>query len=107
MMPMPGQGAPQPQGQAPQIDMEQLLQMIMQLLTQSPEQPAGNVPSGLPPTGAPASAMQLSPEMQQMAQLNQMAQMLQMQQSGQQSQNAVQGGAGAMFGGMGGRPRGS
>lgn len=89
------------------MDLNALLDMIMQMLTQSPDQPAGNVPSGLPPTGIPSSTMQMSPEMQQMAQLHQMAQMLQMQQSGQQSQNAVQGGAGAPFGGMGGRPRGS
>ena len=108
---MPANGQPYPpQGAAPQgggIDINQLLQMLMQILTQPPDQPAGNVPSGLPPTGVPASTMQMSPEMQQMAQLNQMAQMLQMQQSGQQSMNAVQGGAGGMFGGMGGRPPGS
>ena len=89
------------------MDPNQLLEMLMQLLTQSPEQPAGEIPAGIPATGSPQAAKTMSPEDQMMAQLAQMAQQVQMQQSSQQMQNGVQGGAGAMFGGMGGRPRGS
>lgn len=89
------------------MDPEQLLQMLMQLLTQSPQIPAGNVPEGLPPQGVPHAAQELSEEQRMMAMLNQMAQQIQMQQSAQQMQNGAQGGLGAMFGSMGGRPPGS
>jgi hypothetical protein len=89
------------------MDINQLLELLMQLLTQSPNAPAGDVPPGLPATGSPESARHVSPEQQMMSQLAQMAQQIQMQQSGQQMQNGAQGGLGAMYGSMGGRPRGS
>jgi len=89
------------------VDADQLLQMLLQLLTQMPQVPAGNVPDGLPPTGSPLAARELSEEQRMMAMLNQLAQQIQMQQSAQQMQNGSQGGLGAMFGQMGGRPPGS
>lgn len=112
MIPQPGQpqgGAPQPQQQqgGGGIDLNQIMEMIMGLLTQPPNQPAGNVPTGLPASGAPQMAKQMSPEDQQKAMLLQLVQQVQNQASGQQMQNGVQGQAGAMFGQMGGRPRGS
>jgi hypothetical protein len=89
------------------MDPEQLLQLLMQLLTQSPDLPAGEVPSGLPPAGVPSSMREMSEEHQMLAMLNQFAQQILMQQSGQQMQNGVQGAAGGMYGSMGGRPPGS
>lgn len=89
------------------MDPNQILQLLMQLLTEPPDQPAGDVPSGIPPTGSPMSARHLSEEDEMMAQLNMLAQGLLQQQSAQQMQNGAQGGQGGMFGGMGGRPPGS
>lgn len=100
MMPQPGAGGGG-------LDIGALLQLLMQILSQPGNAPAGEVANGIPGSAPPPAAMSPSPEQQQMAQIHQMAQMLQMQQSGQQSQNAVQGGAGAPFGAMGGRPPGS
>lgn len=94
-----------PPGQTPGI--EQLLQLVMQILTTPPDVPAGEVPSGLPPSGVPGAARNPSEEEQVMSLLMSLLQTTGMGQSGQQMMNGAQGGAGAPFGAMGGRPVGS
>ena len=89
------------------MDPNMIMELLLQLLTQPPEEPAGGTPHGLPASGIPASLMEGSPEEAQMGMMLQLLQGLQMQQSAQQSMNGAQGGMGAMFGGMGGRPPGS
>lgn len=88
------------------MGIEELIAMIMQLLTTPPEQPGGELAGGGQPMGPPAFADTPDP---QGAQLMQMLQMLQMaqSQSPQQGMNAVAGQQGGMSGFMGGRPVGS
>lgn len=90
----------------PGIDPNTLLQLLMQLLTQSPSQPAGDIAGGTTPIGPPAFAKTPDP---QAAALTQLLQNLQMQQAAnpQQAMNAAAGVQGGPFGQMGGRPPGS
>lgn len=88
------------------IDLDGLIQMIMQMLTTAPEQPAGDMAGGGVPIGPPAFADTPDSQGAQLMQLLQMIQMAQ-SQSPQQSMNAVQGQQGAMGGFLGGRPTGS
>lgn len=102
---MPIPGVPQSYNLPP--EMQQMLELVMQFLTTPPDQPAGDVATGLPPSSTPPAVKNQTPEDQMTNMLLQLVQNAQMQQSGQQMTNAVQGGAGAPFGAMGGRPRGS
>ena len=108
MNPMMGgqapQGQPQMQGGQGQMDPNQMMEMLMQLLTQSPPAPAGNAPRSLPPSALPADIRNSDPLAAIMPMLQQMLAGSGMMQSGQQMQNGAQGGMGAMFGGQGGRP---
>lgn len=90
----------------PEVNIDSLIQMIMQMLTTPPEQPAGELAGGTTPMGPPAFAQTPDPQGAQLMQLLQMLQMAQ-SQSPQQAQNAVQGQQGAIFGAQGGRPVGS
>lgn len=89
------------------MDLNQLIQLLMQILQQSPNLPAGDTPDSLPPTAAPPQTRVRSENDQMMSQLMGLIQQLQMGQSGQQSMNASAGVAGGPYGAMGGRPRGS
>ncbi len=88
------------------LDINAIIQMLMEILTMAPEQPAGDIAGGTAPMGPPGFANTPDP---QAAGLMQMLQMLQMQQSQspQQGMNAVNGQMGAMGGFLGGRPPGS
>ena len=92
----------------PQIDPQQLIDMLMQLLTQAPNQPVGDLAGGTVPQGPPAGADTPDP---MMAQLYQLLQGLQAQnaasQGPQQAMNASSGVQGGMYGAQGGRPPGS
>lgn len=90
----------------PQLDPNQLLQLLLQLLTQPPQEPVAEIAGGPQLMGPPAFAKTPDP---MTAQLTQLLQTLQMQQasSPQQAMNAVAGQQGAMYGHMGGRPVGS
>ena len=90
----------------PDVDIDALIQMIMQMLTTAPQQPEGALAGGDTPMGPPAFAQTQDPQGAQLMQLLQMLQMSQ-SQSPQQAQNAVQGQQGAIFGFQGGRPVGS
>ena len=94
-----------PPGQGQGI--EQLLQLVMQILTTPPDVPAGEVPNGLPSSGIPGMARNPSEEDQVMSMLMSLLQTTGMGQSGQQMMNGAQGAAGGPFGAMGGRPPGS
>ena len=89
----------------PQIDPQQLMQMIMGILTQTPEEPTGNLAGGTTPMGPPSFAKTPDPMEAMLMMLMQMVQQPQAM-SQQQSMNAVSGQQGAAFGGMGGRPLG-
>ena len=101
----PGGGPPQPDGM--EMAMMELMQLLTQVMQEPQGGPIGDVPRGLPASGVPADIQSHDP----LASLLEMALDRQrqnsMQQSGQQMMNGSQGGMGAMFGGMGGRPPGS
>lgn len=98
----PNTPAPQ-NGVGPQMPPE-IMEMLMQILTAMPQAPAGDMPMGMPQAAVPGMAQGPSqPE-------NEIGMMLQMLQQGQPQAQAMTGPAGfqgGMFGGMGGRPRGS
>ena len=104
MNPQMGGQAPQGQGQM-QMD-PQMMQMLMDLLTQSPEAPPGNAPRSMPPSAIPADIRNSDPLAAIMPMLQQILAGTGMMQGGQQMQNGAQGGQGAMFGAQGGRPPG-
>jgi hypothetical protein len=89
------------------MDPNTIIELLMQLLTQSPNEPAGNTPHGLPAAGVPADVLTGNPEHDQLAMMLQLLQQIQMQQSAQQAMNGAHGALGGMFGSLGGRPRGS
>lgn len=88
------------------MDVEALMQLLAQLMTTPPEQPAGEIAGGGRPVGPPAFAETPDPMGAQLMQLMQMLQMAQAQ-SPQQGMNAMAGQAGGMSGFLGGRPVGS
>jgi len=102
MNPQMGQGQPQQGG----MDPNQIMQMLMELLTQSPNAPAGDAPRSMPPATIPADILNSDPLAALMPLLQQMMGNMSTMQSGQQMQNGAQGGQGAMFGAQGGRPPG-
>lgn len=83
----------------------ELVQMLMQLLTQPPEQPSGGLPTGGVPSHSPPMAAQGPTEEEEV--LNMFMQLMQQQAPQQGMQQGMQGFQGGMFGGMGGRPPGS
>lgn len=89
-------------------EMLHLLQILMEVMSQPPPgQIEGEVPRGLPAAGVPHEIMAHDPlEEILMAAVEQVQQQSNFG-SGQQMLNGAQGGMGAMFGSMGGRPRGS
>jgi hypothetical protein len=103
MNPMMGQGQPQQGG----MDPNQLMQMLMGLLTQAPQgMQAGNSPRTMPPATVPADILNSDPIAALMPMLQQLLAQSGMMQGGQQMQNGQMGTQGGQFGGMGGRPPG-
>lgn len=88
------------------MDINQLIQLITEALTASPQQPNGELAGGGRPMGPPAGTDTPDPMAAQLMQMLQMLQLAQ-QHSPQQGMNALQGQQGAMYGAMGGRPVGS
>lgn len=87
------------------MDPNQLMQMMMEVMQAPPEgQVPGSVPDRYAPSAVPADILNSDPMEQLMPMLMQILQMVQGGGSGQQMANGAQGGQGAMFGGMGGRP---
>ncbi len=104
-----GQGnlaQPGPQDPMNQQLPPEIMEMLMMLLTQAPEQAVGGVPQNMPTMSAPGMAQGLTQQEQEIGSILQMLQQGQMQQGGQQMMNGAQGGMGAMYGAMGGRPPG-
>lgn len=97
----PNTPAPQ-NGVGPQMPPD-IMEMLMQILTSMPQQPAGDMPMG---AGNSVPSMAQGPSQPE----TEIAAMLQMLQQGQPQAQAMTGPAGfqgGMFGGMGGRPPGS
>jgi len=89
-------------------EMLQLLEVLMQIMSEAPPgQIPGEVPRGLPAAGVPQQVMDHDPLEEILMAAVQRVQQQNDFGSGQQLLNGAQGGQGAMFGGMGGRPRGS
>lgn len=92
--------------QMPGGDPNQMIQMLMDLLTKSPDAPAGDVPRSMPPSVVPADVLNGDPLAAIMPLLQQILGGQGMMQGGQQMQNGPMGVQGGAFGGMGGRPTG-
>ena len=92
--------------QQPGMDPNQMIQMLMELLTQSPDAPPGDVPRSMPPATIPSDILNSDPLAQIMPLLQQILGGQGMMQGGQQMQNGPMGVQGGAFGGMGGRPTG-
>jgi hypothetical protein len=93
----------QAQQQMPQLPPE-LVQLLRSLLTQMPDQPAGNVSANTPATSIPQMAKGQDPQQQMMSML---IGLLQQGNPVANAQSGLQGFRGAAGGIMGGRPRGS
>lgn len=93
-------------GGAPQVDIGQVIQMLMDILTTPPEQPGGELAGGSRPMGPPSFAETQDPMAAGIMQMLQGLQMAQAQ-SPQQGMNGMMGQMGAMGGHLGGRPPGS
>lgn len=91
----------------PQIDPQQLIQLLTMLLTTAPQQPNGTIEGGRTPMGPPAGADSPNPLMGELAGLLQLLQRGNAANGPVQAQNAAMGRQGASFGVQGGRPMGS
>lgn len=94
-----------PPTNTPPIDINALLQILMQILTTPPEQPAGEISGGDTPFGPPGFAQTPDPMKGALMQILQQVQMAQSPQQG--AMGAINGQQGGNMGHLGGRPRGS
>lgn len=95
---------PQGQGQQMMQDPNQLMAMLMELLSSPPDVAAGGVPRSLPPATIPADILNSDPMAALMPLLMQLQGQMGQMQSGQQMQNGAMGAQGGPMGAMGGRP---